>query len=360
MRILITGNLGYIGPVLVRHLRTSRPEVELIGLDPGYFAGSLTTTGPWPESRLDLQHYGDVRDVDETLFRGVDAVVHLAALSNDPIGKTFEDLTADINQAATVWVARLARAAGVGSFVFASSCSVYGAGSDTPRIESDTLAPLTAYACSKVGSERELALLAGPDFHVTALRFGTACGMSERLRLDLVLNDFVATALAKGRIEVLSDGSPWRPLIHVEDMARAIDWALDRTSGADFEIVNTGSDQWNHRILDLAQAAAQAVGNIEVTINPEAALDKRSYRVNFARFRELAPDHQPCWTLEAAVNDLKAGLEAIGSADEDFREGPYMRLKALNRLCADGWLGPDLRWRREGIGRAPWRGSAPP
>ena len=355
MKILITGNLGYIGPVLIRHLRTTRHGARIEGLDPGFFAGALTTRGPWPESALDVQHYADVRDCDPGLLSGVDAVVHLAALSNDPLGKAFEALTEDINQTATLRVARLARAAGVKSFVFASSCSVYGAGSDAPRREHDALAPLTAYARSKVGSEQQLEALAGPDFRVTALRFGTACGMSERLRLDLVINDFVATALAKGNIEVLSDGSPWRPLIHIEDMCRAMDWALDRKAGEDFEVMNTGSDSWNYQIRDLAKAAAATVGGVEVSINPEAASDKRSYRVDFSHFRELAPDHQPQWTLERTLADLKVGLEAIGFRDAAFREGSFMRLKTLTYLREGGWLDADLRWVHARQASAPWR-----
>ncbi len=357
MKILITGNLGYIGPVLIRHLRKTRHGAWIEGLDPAFFAGALTTRGPWPESALDVQHYADVRDCSPSLFSGVDAVVHLAALSNDPIGKAFEALTEEINQTATLRVARLARDAGVKHFVFASSCSVYGAGSDAPRREQDTLAPLTAYARSKVGSEQALKTLASPSFRVTALRFGTACGMSERLRLDLVINDFVATALAKGSIEVLSDGSPWRPLIHVEDMCRAMDWALDRRVGEDFEVMNTGSDSWNYQIRDLAKAAAAAVGGVGVSINAEAASDKRSYRVDFSHFRELAPEHQPQWTLERAVADLKIGLEAIGFRDAAFREGAFMRLKTLAQLREGGWLDADLRWIRARQSRAPWQGG---
>lgn len=355
MRILVTGNLGYIGPVLLRRLQESRPATEVIGVDTGFFAPSLTTMGPWPERLLHTQYYADVRDLNPRLLADVDAVVHLAALSNDPIGKAFESLTEDINQRATVRLAKLARDAGVSSFVFASSCSVYGAGSDIPRSENDQLAPLTAYARSKVGSEQELVNLATEDFRITALRFGTACGMTERLRLDLVLNDFVATALAQGKIEVLSDGSPWRPLIHVEDMALAMDWAIDRASGDVFEVVNTGSDEWNYQIRDLAQAAADAVGGVSVEINRDAAPDKRSYRVNFSRFRELAPNHQPCWTLEKTVADLKSGMEAIQFNDSEFRNGMYMRLKVLNRLREDGWLDNDLRWSNSKAKAVAWR-----
>lgn len=358
MKILITGNLGYIGPVLTRRLRASRINARISGVDLGFFADRLSSSGPLPEVALDAQIFGDVRDFDPAMLNDVDTVVHLAALSNDPIGKAFEALTEEINQNASLRVARMARDAGVRSFVFASSCSVYGAGSDRPRRETDPVTPLTAYARSKVGSERQLASLADPDFRITVLRFGTACGMSERLRLDLVLNDFVAAALTKGRIEVLSDGTPWRPLIHVEDMARAIDWALDRESGNDFEIINTGSDVWNYRIRELADAAAGAVGGVEVSVNPAAAPDKRSYRVDFSHFRELAPEHQPQWTLQRAIDDLKNGLEAIGFHDSAFRQGSHMRLKTLTRLREEGWLDGNLCWCHERQIQAPWRSKA--
>ena len=181
---------------------------------------------------------------------------------------------------------------GVGRFVFASSCSIYGAAGDAPRAEDDPLNPLTAYARSKVEAERGLRPLAGRDFTVTALRFATACGASPRLRLDLVLNDFVASAVLSGRIEVLSDGSPWRPLVHVDDMARAIEWGLSR--GRDpFVAVNVGSADWTWQIGALARDVADVLGEVEVSINTAAQPDNRSYKVDFSLFRKLAPDHQP-------------------------------------------------------------------
>ena len=231
MHVLITGNMGYVGPVLVRHLRERFPDATLSGFDAGYFSKSRTITGEPAEALLNHQHSGDVRDMPGAVFEGVDAVVHLAAISNDPMGLRFEAVTDDINRGASLRVAEQAHRAGVRAFVFASSCSVYGFAEGGARREGDALNPLTAYARSKVGTEAGLLERALPGMTVSCLRFATACGMSDRLRLDLVLNDFVASAVASGEITVLSDGTPWRPLIDVRDMARAIEWAITRSPG---------------------------------------------------------------------------------------------------------------------------------
>ena len=215
MRILITGSMGYVGPILTRHLRQKFPDAELIGFDTAFFAHNLTGAARLPESLLDRVHFGDIRNFPPELLDGVDAVVHLAAISNDPMGKEFEGVTEAINEKASVALAQMAEQRGVGRFVFASSCSIYGAAEGRPKRESDALNPLTAYARSKVAMENALRASNAGEMTVTCLRFATACGMSDRLRLDLVLNDFVASALATGEITVLSDGTPWRPLIDV-------------------------------------------------------------------------------------------------------------------------------------------------
>lgn len=350
MRILITGNMGYVGPVVVRSLRASRPGDELVGFDAGYFAHGLTGAETSPEALLAAQYYGDVRAMPAHVLEGVDAVLHLAAISNDPIGNSYEEVTYDINHRASVEVARMAREAGVERFVFASSCSVYGSAGDELVDEASALRPLTAYATSKARAEEDLEGLAGDGFTVTCLRFATACGMSDRLRLDLVLNDFVAGALTAGAITVLSDGTPWRPLIEVRDMARAFDWAIGRESsvGGAFLTVNAGSDGWNHQVRDLAEAAAAVVPGTMVSIATDAPPDKRSYRVGFARFRELAPGHQPRVGLREAVEGLHAGLVGMGFADADFRGSQLMRLKALERLRGQGLLDETLRWSHAG------------
>src|SRR5438270_6920491 len=244
-RILITGVAGYVGPNLIRHLRDKFPDSKLIGFDTGYFAHNLTGAKRSPESLLDSLHFGDIRNFPAELLEGVDAVVHLAAISNDPMGKTFEAVTESINANASIALAQMAEERGVGSFVFASSCSIYGAAEGHPRRESDPLNPLTAYARSKVAMENALRETNSGNMKVTCLRFATACGMSDRLRLDLVLNDFVAGALANGSITILSDGTPWRPLINVKDMARAMTWAIERNANetGHFLIINAGNNE---------------------------------------------------------------------------------------------------------------------
>jgi nucleoside-diphosphate-sugar epimerase len=346
MRILVTGNQGYVGPVLGAHLRRVMPDCTLAGLDVGLFAGCLLEPREWPDRCYDLQRYRDVRDITEADLQDLDAIVHLAAVSNDPMGNAFERPTEDINLNASLRLARLAKQAGVRRFVFASSCSVYGAGSEAPRTESDPVAPLTAYARSKIALEEGLRPLADGSFQVTCLRFATACGLSPRLRLDLVLNDFVAAAVASGTIQVLSDGNPWRPLIHVRDMARAIEWGLRRGSGegGEFVVVNAGADDWNFTIRDLANAVAQALGRVDVRLNSAAAPDKRSYRVDFGLFCRLAPHHVPAMTLAGAVAELAAGMRSAGFRQTDFREGDCIRLKVLGRLMERGVLNADLRW----------------
>lgn len=348
MRIVITGNMGYVGPMVVRHLRARFPDAELVGYDAGYFANCLTTPGPLPETLLDVQHFGDVRTIPAELLRDTHAVVHLAAISNDPMGKQFEAATDAINRGASVRLAELARDAGVRNFVFASSCSVYGFAEGGPRKEADELNPLTAYARSKIDTERALAGFGNGPMTVTCLRFATACGMSDRLRLDLVLNDFAACAMSAGEITVLSDGSPWRPLIDVADMARAIEWAIERPpeQGGRFLSVNAGSDRWNLQVKDLAEAVAAQFPGTRVSINKDAQPDRRSYRVDFSLFASLAPAHQPRIDLGQSVARLRDGLQAIGFADRDFRNSRHIRLKVLGGMVERGALSADLRWQR--------------
>ena len=339
MRVVVTGNMGYVGSVLVRHLRAAYPHAELVGFDAGFFSGSLTEAGPLPETWLDSQHFGDVRRFPVALLHGADAVVHLAAISNDPMGQRFADVTDAVNFRASVALAEASRDAGVRRFVFASSCSVYGAGGDAARREDDVLNPQTAYARSKIATEEFLRLMARDTMAVVCLRFATACGWSPRLRLDLVLNDFVASALTTGEISVLSDGTPWRPLIDVEDMGRAVEWAIDadRPPG-EFLAVNVGHAAGNVQVRGLARLVADANPGTRVAINAEAGPDTRSYQVDFALWRRLAPAHQPQVTLSDSVRRLAAGLRTTGFADAAFRRSPLMRLHALERLIAGGVL----------------------
>lgn len=344
--ILINGNLGYIGPVLARHLKQTAPAAKLVGFDSGFFAGCLVDPRVFPETVLDGQTFGDMRRPPAGLFKGVTGVVQLAAISNDPMGNAYEKVTGQINTDAVVLAARQARDAGARSFVFASSCSVYGAAGDEARTEKSELNPLTAYARSKIGAEEALRPLATPDFAITCLRFATACGFSPRIRLDLVLNDFVASALVTKRISILSDGTPWRPLIHIKDMARAIEWALHRPpqTGGDFLVINVGSNVWNYRVRELAEGVRNELENIDVALNPNAPPDKRSYRVDFAKYSAMAPQHQPQETLASAVKDLTAGLRAAGFADANFRDSNLIRLKVLSHLRDSALIDSDLYW----------------
>ncbi len=346
MKILITGNMGYIGPCVVQRLRASYPNTILVGLDMGYFAKCLTNTEILPECKVDLQYFSDVRHIQKDLLQDVDAIVHLAAVSNDPMGNTFEEVAMDINYRASVELAKKAKESGVKRFVYASSCSMYGFAEGGPRNETSPLNPLTAYAKSKVLSEKDLEKIADKSFMVTSLRFSTACGMSERLRLDLVLNDFVACAVASKKITILSDGTPWRPLINTKDMARAIDWALRRApaDGGEFLVVNIGSNEWNYQVKDLAGAVAKVIPGIEVSINKDAPPDKRSFKVSFDLFRRLAPDYQPKMDLMTTIKELKDGLESMGFKDGDFRNSEFMRLKVLTHLRSKSLLTEKLEW----------------
>jgi len=346
MKILITGNMGYVGPSVVKQLRASYPDSTLVGLDIAYYGHCMTDAGALSERKLNIQHFADIRRFPEEALDGLDAVVHLAAISNDPIGNRFEEVTLDINYRASVTLARNAKNAGVKAFIFASSCSMYGTADDSARTEDSPLNPLTAYAKSKVFTEKELEPLASGEFRVTSLRFSTACGWSDRLRLDLVLNDFVAGAVASGQISILSDGSPWRPLIDVKDMARAIDWAIsrDKTSASNFLAVNVGSDRENYQVRDLAEAVAKAIPGTRVSVNKDAQPDKRSYRVNFDLFKKLAPGHQPVITLDQSIRELQAGLKEMGFRDPEFRSSHFMRLNILMELRKRGLLNDKLEW----------------
>lgn len=346
MKILVVGNLGYVGPNVVRQLRASYPSATLIGFDIGYFAHCLTNVHVLPETSLDMQIFGDIRHFPAELLQGVDAVVNLAAISNDPIGNKFEDVTMDINFTAAVALAGMAKEHGVKSFIYASSCSMYGQADDSARKETDKLNPLTAYARSKVAAEEGLEKLADSDFIVTCPRFATACGWSDRFRLDLVLNDFVAGALVNKHISILSDGTPWRPLISTSDMARTIDWAIGRraANGGSFLAVNAGSNEWNTSVLDLAEATARVIPGVKITVNQEAPPDKRSYRADFSLFAKLAPNHQPLANLPDTVKKMQEALMEMDFADSDYRNSNLMRLNVINRHLSSGRLNKDLSW----------------
>ena len=338
--------MGYIGPALNRALTAIFPKIEIVGFDAGFFAPSLTGADFTPEQGVSVQYFGDVRDIQPAMLSGMDAVVHLAGVSNDPIGVEFEDVTEEINRRASVRPAEMASCAGVKNFVFASSCSMYGQAEGGARKESDPTNPLTAYARSKIGTEDDLKKANLGDMVFTSLRFATACGWSTRLRLDLVLNDFVACAITSGEITVLSDGTPWRPLIDVEDMSRAIAWAMsrDKNAGGQFLAVNAGSNKSNYQVKDIANAVASLIPNTKTSINKDALPDKRSYSVDFSLYESLAPAFQPVVSLEESIRRLRDGLKKMNFVDKDFRQSPFMRLNTLRKHINEERLGKDLRW----------------
>jgi nucleoside-diphosphate-sugar epimerase len=346
MKFLITGNLGYVGPGVIAQLRKAHPDAEIIGFDTGYFAKCLTNVDYIPDVKLSMQVYGDVRNFPEHLLQGVDAVIYLAAISNDPMGNKYEEVTMEVNSRSAVRIAKMARRSGVKSFVFASSCSIYGEAGDYQKNEQDSLNPLTAYARSKVEAEVGLQPLASEDFIVTCFRFATACGSSNRLRLDLVLNDFVAGAVTRKEISILSDGTPWRPLINVLDMGRAISFGIKRKAhqGGTFLAVNTGSKQWNYQIVELANAVADVIPGVKVSVNPKAHTDKRSFRVDFGLFEQLAPEYQPVFDLQTTVKDLYRNLSEMDFHDPDYRKSQFIRLEVLNNLQGKGYIDNQLYW----------------
>lgn len=348
-RILVTGNMGYVGPSVISQLRDTWPNATIMGLDNGYFAHCLTGGDSLPERQCDVQYFADVRHVGPEVLNGVDTVIHLAAISNDPMGNAFEQVTNEVNYVSSVRLAKLAKAAGVRAFVFASSCSVYGYAEGEARSEQSELNPLTAYARSKIDTERDIEGLADKNFVITSLRFPTACGMSERLRLDLVLNDFVASAIATGTIKILSDGTPWRPLIDIKDMARAMAWAAARDAvvGGPFLAVNVGRNEWNYQIRELAEAVQAQIPGVAIDINKDAPPDKRSYRVDFSLYHRLAPNHLPRVSIGESIRDLKTGLEAMSFSNGNFRNSAYMRLRVLSDLRARHRLDDALNWQLE-------------
>lgn len=348
-KIFITGNMGYIGPVLVKHLKENYEDLKIIGCDTGFFANSLTGENFFPENFIDIQLFKDVRHLSVEDLNGCDSVIHLAAISNDPMGKEFQNVTKEINQNSSIKLANLSAQAGVKNFVFASSCSMYGkADDDVPKTEIDITNPLTAYAKSKIGTEDELEIIDSKDMIITSLRFATACGMSDRLRLDLVLNDFVACAITSGEITVLSDGSPWRPLIDVKDMSRAIDWGMFRTgeNGGKFLKVNAGADMNNYQVKDLAAMVKEIIPNTKISINKNALPDKRSYKVGFGLFKKLAPNFQPIVNLSQSVEELYNGIKKMGLKENNFRESKYMRLIMLKKLLNNNLINNELYWNK--------------
>jgi nucleoside-diphosphate-sugar epimerase len=340
VRVLITGSEGYLGTVMAQVMAEAGHDV--VGLDSGLFIGA--TLGPEPVRPPLVQR--DLRDVTAADLAGFDAVAHLAALSNDPLGSLAPQVTYDINHAASTRLAQLSRDAGVRRFLYASTCSVYGAaGTDEALDESAPLAPVTPYAESKVRVEDDLHALADDDFEPVSLRNATAFGFSPRLRADIVLNDLVASAVLDGEIVVKSDGTPWRPLVHARDIAAAFLACLEAPREAVFdEAFNVGMDSENRQVADIAAVVAEAVPGCQVRVTGEFGGDPRSYRVDFAKITKQLPEFTPQWSTLDGARELAAAYREHGLT-RDMLRSRFTRLAWLRSLQEQGRLTQDLRWR---------------
>lgn len=340
MRVLLTGHAGYIGAVMAPMLSDAGHEV--VGYDSELFAQCTFGEEPRPFPCISK----DIREVVPADLEGFDAVIHLAGLSNDPLGNLNPDLTYQINHLASIQLARAAKAAGVRRFLFSSSCSTYGAAGDKILDEGAEFNPVTPYGHSKVLVEQDLAKLADDSFSTTYLRNATAYGVSPRLRFDLVLNNLVAWAMCTGRIYMKSDGTPWRPIVHIADISRAFLAVLE----APLELIhdqafNVGRSEENYQIRDLAEIVKETVPGCTVDFAEDAGPDARCYRVDFSRIKATLPGFRPEWDARKGAKELYEAYRRIGLTTEEF-EGPrYKRIDHINRLLASGRLDANLRWK---------------
>lgn len=339
MRTLITGHKGYIGTVMAPLIADAGHEV--VGLDTDLFE-QCTFGEPareFPSIRKDL------RDIEHSDLEGFDAVIHLAGLSNDPLGNLNPNLTYDINHHASVRLARLSKEVGVKRYLFSSSCSTYGAAGDKILDETAEFNPVTPYGRSKVLVEQDVALLAGPDFSPVFLRNATAYGVSPRLRFDLVLNNLTAWALTTGRVFIKSDGTPWRPIVHIEDISRAFLVALEAPQNLIHnQAFNVGRSVENYRISDLAEIVKETVPGCSIEFATDAGPDKRCYRADFSRITRVLPAFQPQWDARRGAKELYEAYKKVGLRAEEFEGARYKRIDHIQGLLASGRLSSDLRW----------------
>lgn len=340
MRVLVAGDRGYLGAVVVPFLRQAGTDV--VGLDAGWYDGC--DFGAMPRDYE--QRTGDIRDARVEDLHGFDAVINLAAISNDPVGHLNPQATYSVNAYGAVHLGRVAKAAGVPRYLFSSSCSLYGAAGEAPVTEDAAFNPVTPYGESKVMAEAGLAELADHDFSPVYLRNATAYGSSPRLRADIVVNNLTGTAFTRGEVKLQSDGTPWRPLVHAEDIARAFLAALEAPREAIHNrAFNVGRDEDVVQIREIAEQVSKTL-DAPVTFASGAGPDKRDYRVDFGRIGKLLPDYQPEWTIASGIEQLARDMHDIGLSVEDF-EGPrYVRLERIRQLVAAGELDDELRMNR--------------
>lgn len=339
MKVLLTGHRGYIGTVMAPMLLDE--GFEVVGMDTDLYRSCTYGEQP-PEIP---QIVKDVRDITTNDVAGFDAIVHLAGLSNDPLGNINPDLTYDINHHASVRTAEAARSAGVRRFIFASSCSMYGKAGDDPLDETADFNPVTPYAKSKVYVERDVSQMADDNFSPVFMRNATAYGVSPRIRFDLVINNLVAWALTTGRILMKSDGTPWRPLVHIEDLSQAVICALKAPQESIHNLaVNVGSNEENYQMRDLAKLVKETVPNCEIEYADDAGPDTRSYRVNFDKIHKVFPEFQLRWTARKGVEQCYESYLKHGLGKDDYEGIKYKRIAHIEHLIADGRLDIDLRW----------------